>query len=572
MSEDGASLYHDLMTGRVSRVDFLRRAAALGLGAPTIAAILAACGSSSTGGSSSASSGAVPQVGTAVTTPPPAGELDQLKWGLFYEPGPLDWIYDYNYEENTVVANITESLMRLTPQLTIEPSLAASYAAKDPLTHVYQIRQGVTFHDGSPMTTADVVFSLRRHFNPNSYWAFAYFNVKSVDQTGPWEVTVRMKQSDLTFPPLMCTPAGGVGKAADVKAKGKNYGTASAGPIGTGPFMFTKWTSGANITLSRNESYWDTAHAPKTKSVVFSFLPEESTMTTGLVSGEIDGAYHTPYSGLEQLRSSGVGTLYLGKSMLFTIVYITTTTGPLANTDVRRALLMAIDRQALAKTVYSGAATALPSTQVPLGQWGYAQAQAAAAWQKLPPPVLDLTEAKKLVAGAGVDTSGTIVIATRASFQRYINIASIVQDAGKKLGLDIQIKSINPNDYGDLFFSDSARKGIDLFISENYADIPEPLETLYPAVTPQPPDAVSYNYNAYNNPTVTSDLRQALSETDDAKRAALILGAQSVLAAQPASLPLVSPAVPLFMNKRVTGAPASFCYLYYPWARDIGAA
>ena len=95
------------------------------------------------------------------------------------------------------------------------------------------------------------------------------------------------------------------------------------------------------------------------------------------------------------------------------------------------------------------------------------------------------------------------MIATRASFQRYINIASIVQDAGKKLGLNIQIKPINPNDYGDLFFSDSARKGIDLFISENYADIPEPLETLYPTVTPQPPNAVSYNYD----PTTTRPSR-----------------------------------------------------------------
>jgi peptide/nickel transport system substrate-binding protein len=302
---------------------------------------------------------------------------------------------------------------------------------------------------------------------------------------------------------------------------------------------------------------------------VFSFIPEESTMTTGLLSGEIDGAYHTPYSGLSQLRSSSVGTLYLGKSMLFTVIYVNTTTGPLANSNVLKALLKATDRQALASTVYSGAATPLPSTMTPLDQWGYAQSQAAAAYQKLPPPVLDLEGAKKLM--QGVDTSGTFVIATRASFQRYINIASIVQDAGKKLGLNIQIKPVNPNDYGNLFFSDSARKGIDLFISENYADIPEPLETLYITVTPQPANALTYNYNHYNNPPVTSDLRKAVAEPDPSKRASLIIDAQSVLANQPATLPLASPAVPLFLNKRATGAPASFCYLYYPWARDVGA-
>jgi peptide/nickel transport system substrate-binding protein len=570
MTEDRFDLYEELTRDGLSRSDLFRRGAALGLTVPTLAAILAACGGgSSSSGSSPSAPSTVPEVGTAVTTPAPTGELDQLKWGLFYEPGPLDWIYDYNYEENTVVTNITESLMRLTPQLSIEPGLAESHSAPDNLTHVYTIRQGVKFHDGSPMKAADVVFSMKRHLNPNSYWAFAYFNVKSIEQTGPSEVTVHMKRPDVIFPGLMATPAGGVGPQAYVTAKGKNYGTAKAGPVGTGPFKFTSWNPGSNITISRNDSYWDTAHAPKTKSVVFSFIPEESTMTTGLLSGEIDGAYHTPYSGLSQLRSSSVGTLYLGKSMLFTVIYVSTTTGPLANSNVLKALLMATDRQALASTVYSGAANPLPSTMTPLDQWGYAQSQAAAAYHKLPPPVLDLAGAKKLM--QGVDTSGTFVIATRASFQRYINIASIVQDAGKKLGLNIQIKPVNPNDYGNLFFSDSARKGIDLFISENYADIPEPLETLYITVTPQPANALTYNYNDYNNPPVTSDLRKAVAEPDPSKRASLIIDAQSLLANQPATLPLASPAVPLFLNKRATGAPASFCYLYYPWARDVGA-
>jgi peptide/nickel transport system substrate-binding protein len=560
MSDEDSNLYEELLAGRVSRGAFIRRGAAVGLSAPALAAILAACGGSSSGSSGTNGTTTATQVGTTVTTPAPTGELDQLKWGLFYEPGPLDWIYCYNYEENTVVTNITESLMRLTPQLLIEPGLAESHSAPDNLTNVYTIRQGVKFHDGTPMTTADVVFSMKRHLNPASYWAFAYFNVKSIEQTGTWEVTVHMKRPDVIFPGLMATPAGGVGPQAYVTAKGKNYGTAKAGPVGTGPFKFTSWNPGSNITISRNDSYWDTAHAPKTKSVVFSFIPEESTMTTGLLSGEIDGAYHTPYSGLSQLRSSSVGTLYLGKSM---------TTGPLANSNVLKALLMATDRQALASTVYSGAANPLPSTMTPLDQWGYAQSQAAAAYHKLPPPVLDLAGAKKLM--QGVDTSGTFVIATRASFQRYINIASIVQDAGKKLGLNIQIKPVNPNDYGNLFFSDSARKGIDLFISENYADIPEPLETLYITVTPQPANALTYNYNDYNNPPVTSDLRKAVAEPDPSKRASLIIDAQSLLANQPATLPLASPAVPLFLNKRATGAPASFCYLYYPWARDVGA-
>jgi peptide/nickel transport system substrate-binding protein len=566
MSDDLQKLQSDYVRGHVTRRELLVRAAALGLSAPAVAAFIAACGSG--GGTPSTGGKTSKPVGLTVLTPPAKGEIGRVNWGLFYEPSGLDWIYCYNYEENTVVTNITESLMRLTPQFTIEPSLAASFAEPDPLSKVYKIRSGVTFSDGSPMTADDVVFSLRRHLNPASYWNFAYVNVKSVDKTGADEVTVAMKRPDEVFHPLMATPAGGVGKAAYIQAKGKAYGTPSAGPIGTGPFAFKNWSQGASITLTRNENYWDTSHKAKAQEFVFSFIPQESTMTTALISGEIDGAYHTPYSGLGQLRSTSAGKLYLGKSMIFTEIIFASSAGPLANPAVRSAMLLAIDRTALAKAVYNGAASALRNTVVPLAEWGYGQAQAKAAWDKLGAPAVDLKRAKQLVAKAGATAKQPMTIATRASFQRYIDIATIVQASARQIGLTVHIKPISPNSYGDLFFSSKARTGIDMFISENYADIPEPLEILYPAVVP----GQFYNYTGYSNPTVTSDLNQAYTQADDNKRAALVLAAQAVLADDLAALPLANPAVPLFLSSRITGAPASFCYLYYPWARDIGSS
>ncbi len=565
MSENLQDLHTEYVSGKITRRDLLVRAAALGLSAPAVASFLAACGS---GGPASTGHASTKPIGLTVLTPPAKGEVGRVNWGLFYEPSGLDWIYCYNYEENTVVTNITESLMRLTPQLSIEPALAESFSEPDPLTKVYRIRNGVTFSDGSPMTADDVVFSLRRHLNPNSYWNFAYVNVKNVGKTGPNEVTVSMKRPDEVFHPLMATPAGGVGKAAYVTAKGKAYGTPSAGPIGTGPFVFKNWAQGASITVARNEHYWDASHKPKAAEFVFSFIPQESTMTTALLSGEIDGAYHTPYSGLGQLRSTSAGKLYLGRSMIFTEIIIASSSGPLANPAVRSALLLAIDRTALAKAVYNNAASPLRNTVVPLPEWGYGQAQAKAAWDKLGPPVVNLKLARQLVAKAGASAKQPMTIATRASFQRYIDIATIVQAAASQIGLSVHIKPISPNNYGNLFFSAKARSGIDMFISENYADIPEPLEILYPAVVP----GQFYNYSGYSNPTVTQNLNEASRETDNNKRAAFVLQAQAVMAKDLAALPLANPAVPLFLNKRITGAPASFCYLYYPWARDIGSS
>ncbi|MDR2987181.1 MAG: ABC transporter substrate-binding protein, partial [Nocardiopsaceae bacterium] len=225
MSDDLQKLQTEYVRGQVTRRELLVRAAAIGLSAPAIASFLAACGS---GGGTTTTGGGKTLVGTTVLTPPAKGEIGRVSWGLFYEPSTLDWLYSFNYEENTVVTNITESLMRLTPQFTIEPSLAESFSEPDPLTKIYKIRSGVSFSDGSPMTTADVVFSLRRHLNPASFWNFAYVNVKSIDQTGPNEVTISMKRADQVFHPLLATPAGAVGKASYIQAKGKAYGTPSA--------------------------------------------------------------------------------------------------------------------------------------------------------------------------------------------------------------------------------------------------------------------------------------------------------------------------------------------------------
>jgi len=134
VSDDLDRLRADYADGHITRRELLRRAVILGLSGPALTGFLAACGSGS--GSSGHTKPAGTAIGTAVMTPPAKGDVDHVNWGLFYEPSGLDWIYSYNYEENTVVTNITESLLRLTPQFTIEPSLAESFSTSDPLTKV----------------------------------------------------------------------------------------------------------------------------------------------------------------------------------------------------------------------------------------------------------------------------------------------------------------------------------------------------------------------------------------------------------------------------------------------------
>lgn len=99
-------------------------------------------------------------------SPAAKGSLDSLTWSLYAEPYTLDYALAYDYPPNSVLANVCEQLLRITPDMKIEPGLAVKYTNPDPKTWVYTLRPGVKFHDGSTMTADDVVASLERHMDP----------------------------------------------------------------------------------------------------------------------------------------------------------------------------------------------------------------------------------------------------------------------------------------------------------------------------------------------------------------------------------------------------------------------
>ena len=84
------------------------------------------------------------------TTAAPSGDIDSFSWVSYAEPYSLDYAYAFDYADNQVLANVCESLLRLNPDYSLSPGLAESFAHPTPTTWVYSIRDGVTFHDGTP--------------------------------------------------------------------------------------------------------------------------------------------------------------------------------------------------------------------------------------------------------------------------------------------------------------------------------------------------------------------------------------------------------------------------------------
>jgi peptide/nickel transport system substrate-binding protein len=199
--------------------------------------------------------------------------------------------------------------------------------------------------------------------------------------------------------------------------------------------------------------------------------------------------------------------------------------------------------------------------------WGYATDTFQKAWDALPSTDSNLEEAKALVQEAGVPTE-PLVLANIAANEQLLIMATAVQDAAKELGMTVEIKTLAVGKYAPLFFDEKAREGIDMFLTGWYTDIPEPLEMYGPIFQ----TGGGSNYNGYSNPEFDKLIKKALATEDPEARAELVVQAQAISVEDVPWIPIYTPDVRLFLSDRVTGAPASFVYLYYPWAAELGAA
>jgi len=266
---------------------------------------------------------------------------------------------------------------------------------------------------------------------------------------------------------------------------------------------------------------------------------------------------------LNQLKDAPECDVYFGQSLVFWSLLTLAKDGPFADPRVRQALLLATDRDAIAKVVFQGTAT--PARVVsPPSSWSYAKDVYQAAYDAIPAPAVDLEQAKKLVEEAGA-TGKTITLAAQGSSIVHSQTADILKANAAELGIDIEIKIIPVQRYGSLYWDPKAQEGIDAFLSTWYGNVGDPLD-LYATIGP----GGSNNYNGWNPPEAKAELDAALAATDDTERAEHVVKVQTAFTDDNVWLPLTYQSNILIMSKRISGAVASFPYLYYPWAATIG--
>ncbi|MDQ8705122.1 ABC transporter substrate-binding protein [Streptomyces sp. LHD-70] len=499
------------------------------------------------------------------TTPAAKGELASADWLLEDEPDSLDLDTQGTSAGRVVLTNVCERLYQLQPDMTIEPFLAEKADNPDDTTLVLTVRDGVTFHDGSPLTADDVLWSLERHADPDMEQSDEFGNVASMRKTGPREITVRFKEPDALFTKALAGDAGIVWNKERVTEAGKEFGTPGQPDACSGPYALKSWKSGDSLTIEAYDDYW--GEQPRTRQVVFRWAAD-SALVNALKTGAADGAYAESPNTAAALRTAKGLDQHYGPSTA-ALVLIPTARGGLKDPQVRRALSLALDRKGIADSGYGGLVQPW-AAPVGSGAWGYEKGAFAAAQKKLDryapatPDADDLTEAKRLVKAAGTPTD-PVVIGTDSSQGRTV-VANAVRAALQRIGIKGRIKTVPTAQFEEFYSDPQARADIDVLVGDWYISKADPMGFYDNGLADSPNNWVGFASKDYDR-----TVQRALATLDDGERAELAMDVQRQFVSEAVWIPVAQVPSALILSDRLTGPPASQAYLYYPWAAHLGA-
>ncbi|MFF5426626.1 MULTISPECIES: ABC transporter substrate-binding protein [unclassified Streptomyces] len=290
----------------------------------------------------------------ACTNPGPAGGTggpkDSAVVGIAYEPETLSPLLGYGKDGNS---KIFDGLLAFDADMKLRPALAAKlpHISDGGLTYTYTLRDGVTFSDGVPFTAKDVVFTYRTILDPrtNNPSRTELDALKSVEAVGDDTVVFRLKYP---YAPFAERTVHAIAPEHVAAKQDVNTGAFTTRPIGTGPYVLTGWSKGEKLTFKANPSYWN--GAPAVKKFTMAIIKDDDVRATRLRAGDLDGAILPPNLAAGFSADKGKKT-YAAKTYDYRTVTLPTHHPVTGDTAVRRALDIAVDRQAMVDKILEGA-------------------------------------------------------------------------------------------------------------------------------------------------------------------------------------------------------------------------
>ena len=488
------------------------------------------------------------------------------------EPSALSTIATTAVPTALVATKIFESLLEYEGAgLKPKAGLAESWStSSDGLTHTFKLREGVKFHDGKPLTSADVKFSVEKLVKPFHSRGKVYFGeLDTVETPDARTVVFKLKKPVPFFlkafqpseTPIL--PKHLLEHLDTSDAKNVRQAEFMQKPVGTGPFVFKEWKKGSHVILERNPDYWKQGR-PYLDQVIFRVIPDGAARAIALETGEIDLAPMNAIpqadmqrlAALPQIEISNEGAEGLGPLLW---LEVNLREKPLADKRVRQAISMAIDRKKVVDIIWYGQGKPARGPLVSGNPWFD---------KSLKPFEYSLQKANKLLDEAGYPRgAGGIRFRMTQHFTPYgesfVRLAEYTKNELGKLGIAVETQSADMGGWLKAVYTDWSYQMTNNF-THNYSD--PAIGTQRAFVSSNIRKGASFtNSMGYRNPRVDELFAQAAVEIDEGKRAAQLAEVQKILADELPVIFLVEIAYSHLYNKRVHGLITNGISMYSNW-------
>lgn len=471
----------------------------------------------------------------------------------------------------SVTGNVYEPLVGRNKDLSLTPMLATSWKQTSPNVWRFELRKGVQFHDGTPFTADDVVFSLARTQVEGSDMKSYTNDFKEVRKIDSHTVEIETKTPFPILPDVLSLVYIMSKKWCETnqatvpvdRRKGVEN-TASFKANGTGPFRVRERQPNVRTVFTRNGSYWGKIEGNVTE-VVFTPIGNDATRVAALLSGEVDVMEPVPVQDIDRVNSSAntraitgpeLRTIFLGMDQKRDELLYSNVKGknPFKDKRVRQAFYQAIDIKGIKKTVMRGASN--PSAQlVGPGINGFQPEM-----KRLP---YDVEAAKKLMAEAGYPNG--FEVSMNCPNDRYVNDGRICQTVAANLSR-INVKINLQAETKGTYFPKVLRRDTSFYMlgwTPATYDAHNAMNAIMRCVDDK--GAGQFNLGAYCNPKVDELTLKVQAETDKNKRNAYIKEAFDLHAADVGHIPLHQQALAWGVNKKVKLVQLADNFMYFKW-------
>lgn len=362
-----------------------------------------------------------------------------LRAGMQTDPIGLDPHTTNSTATRNLLENVYDTLVTFAPDGQLLPGLAAAWTiTPDGRTYTFELRRDVTFHDGAPLTAADVVFSLLRLKDPAvaSPRAEDFAAIAAVVATGPHTVQVRLRTplgpllSKLAFSMNAIVPAHVVRRGDELQRVA----------IGTGPFRLVDYQPQTRLVLQRYPGYWGRDGSgrplPYLDGIEFRFFPDPSARTLALRTGYVDFIEYVPAADVALLQRQPALRVVGGVGTNFRSLVLNTRVPPLDDARVRQALAYAIDREAVvAMALFGVGGVAAAGASVPPGS--------QFAVRDSPYRERQLGRARELLRQAGLPRGFTLTLLCTSTYDFLRAPAEVIVANLQEIGVRVRLRVLD---------------------------------------------------------------------------------------------------------------------------------